>query len=241
MEKTMLRSHSKALGTLARVLVTGGVLWSMLGIPVLAEPLSKQQIFDALGGNDALAPGDVLSPGRTRSLRQSEGPAQSQPAQSQPGQSQEDQAYIETLRRQSHRSLSSGDRERIAPIVKDRRTVDLEVYFDYNSARLTAQAVPQLNELGLTMAEPVFKDATFLIGGHTDAKGGNAFNQFLSERRAEAVKRFLVGKFHLTAANLLTAGYGKQQLKNAAEPFSGENRRVQVSNLNARAAARRQQ
>jgi OmpA family len=73
----------------------------------------------------------------------------------------------------------------------------------------------------------------FLVAGHTDAKGGTTYNQKLSEHRAEAVKRFLVRRFDIPEENLVTVGYGKQQLKNRDDPFAAENRRVQVVNLKA--------
>ena len=78
-----------------------------------------------------------------------------------------------------------------------------------------------------------------MLGGHTDAKGGDPFNQRLSERRAETVKRFLVENYHIPAANLISAGYGKQGMKNPKDPFAAENRRVQISNLAERDEALR--
>ncbi len=68
-----------------------------------------------------------------------------------------------------------------------------------------------------------------MLAGHTDAKGGETYNQGLSERRAEAVKNYLQEK-HGIDGSVLTAGYGKSQLKNTANPFAPENRRVQVIN-----------
>src|ERR1700743_63951 len=46
------------------------------------------------------------------------------------------------------RSLSSADRDQIQQIAQSRPSVDVEIYFDYNSAALTPQAEPQLNNLG---------------------------------------------------------------------------------------------
>ena len=47
------------------------------------------------------------------------------------------------------------------------------------------------------------------------------------------MKRFLVEKFSLPAENLIGIGYGKEQLKNKANPLADENRRVQVVNMSA--------
>jgi outer membrane protein OmpA-like peptidoglycan-associated protein len=210
----MDNSRSKTTGRMGRVLVAGAVLWSVLGVPGMAEQLSSEQIFKALAGKPV-----------TRSLSLGDRPAQNQ----------DDSVFVESLRHHGNRSLSLADRNHVAAIVRDRPAVDLEIYFDYNSARISAQAIPQLNSLGTTLAAPEFKESVILIGGHTDSKGSDSYNQVLSERRAESVKRYLVEKFHLAAANLVTAGYGKQDPKNAADPYGAENRRVQIGNLNAQA------
>jgi outer membrane protein OmpA-like peptidoglycan-associated protein len=209
----MYHSDSKMMGGLARVLVAAGALCMMLGAPISAAELSKQQIFDALSDKHT-----------TRSLSHGERPAAPSP---------EDRAFVEGLRHRSNRSLSVIDRDQAEAYVKDRDrpNVDLTVNFDYDSAKITVKAVSQLTEFGMALAEPEYKDAVMFVGGHTDAKGGDSYNQLLSERRAESVKRFLVEKFHLTPANLVTAGFGRQHLKNAAEPLAAENRRVQVANL----------
>jgi len=44
------------------------------------------------------------------------------------------------------------------------------------------------------------------------------------------VKRFLADKYGIDPANLVTVGYGKSHLKNAADPLAADNRRVQVIN-----------
>ena len=109
--------------------------------------------------------------------------------------------------------------------------IDLhEVYFEYNSAAITADALPQLRELGAALSDPELKGATISIGGHTDAVGGDAFNQKLSERRAATIKWYLVDTFKLPAANLRAVGYGKQRPKNKANVFAPENRRVEIVN-----------
>ena len=91
--------------------------------------------------------------------------------------------------------------------------------------------MPQVTALGEALTSDDLKGRTFVVAGHTDAKGGEAYNQELSERRADAVKRFLAEKYKIDASNLVTVGYGKAQLKNAASPLAGENRRVQVVNM----------
>ena len=77
---------------------------------------------------------------------------------------------------------------------------------------------------------------TFTIEGYTDAKGGDQFNQRLSDRRADKVKRYLVAEFHIPAKELVAVGYGKRNLKNPSDPFGAENRRVRIVNVAANVA-----
>jgi photosystem I P700 chlorophyll a apoprotein A2 len=49
------------------------------------------------------------------------------------------------------------------------------------------------------------------IEGHTDAKGGDAYNQGLSERRAESVKAWLVSNAGIDGTTVTTRGLGETQ------------------------------
>jgi outer membrane protein OmpA-like peptidoglycan-associated protein len=188
-----------------------------------AEKPSEQQILNALKPK-AL----------TRSLS---GGAGTSPALDAKGL--EDQKFLDGLRTRKTRSLSSGDRDRVAAIAKEKPQIDLEINFDYNSDKISAKARPAVETLGKALSNPDLKDSVFLVAGHTDAKGGDAYNQGLSERRAEAIKTYLIQKFGLQAENLMTVGYGKEQLKNTADPLAADNRRVQVVNMAAQSQASR--
>jgi outer membrane protein OmpA-like peptidoglycan-associated protein len=109
--------------------------------------------------------------------------------------------------------------------------VDVEIHFGRGSATLGAAAVSQLRALGTDLGKPELKGVALLVAGYTDASGGDAYNQRLSERRASAVKRFLVTRFKVPDDTVVAVGHGKAQPKNAADPFAGENRRVQVALL----------
>ncbi len=142
----------------------------------------------------------------------------------------EDQKFINTLRQRT-RSLSSGEREKIADATKDKPSIDLEINFEFNSAQIGARAAAQVNELGKALTDPNLKGNTFVLAGYADAKGEDTYNQELSERRADAVKRYLSEKFGIPATNLVTVGYGETHLKNPSDPSAAENRRVAVSNM----------
>jgi len=145
-----------------------------------------------------------------------------------------ERTFIDSLRTRSARSLTIDEREKVAAIAEERPSIDLEINFDFNSAAVGPQAVPVLLTLGRALSNDAFKGTVFLLNGHTDAKGSFEYNQDLSERRAEAVKRLLVQEFDLRAGNLVAVGYGKTHLKNRVDPFAAENRRVQVVNMSAR-------
>jgi outer membrane protein OmpA-like peptidoglycan-associated protein len=137
------------------------------------------------------------------------------------------------------RSMTFDDRDYTVASVPPLPAIDLEVYFDFNSAAITPQAEPQLHELGAALSDARLKGATISINGHTDGVGGDAFNKKLSERRAAMIKEYLVDNFQLPAANLRTIGYGKSRPKNKMDPNASENRRVEVVNLAPQATAAR--
>lgn len=175
-----------------------------------AAELSDQQIIEKL-----------KQPRITRSLS---GTTVEAPAM-KPG----DKALIDKIRKT--RSLSAADRQQVAEIAKSRPAIDLEIYFDYNSAAVSPKAEPQLHSLGKALTSPDLAGSVMMLGGHTDAKGNDSYNQSLSERRAETVRKFLIETYKVPAENLVSAGYGESELKNKADPYAAENRRVQVVNM----------
>jgi outer membrane protein OmpA-like peptidoglycan-associated protein len=130
------------------------------------------------------------------------------------------------------RKLTAKEREAVAETVRrdDLPTADLEVYFEFNSAAIGPSALPMLKTLGQALADGRLAGGTFIVGGHTDAKGDEDYNQRLSQRRAQAVRDFLVGNFPIDPGKLMAVGYGEEQLKSVEEPLAAVNRRVQVIN-----------
>jgi outer membrane protein OmpA-like peptidoglycan-associated protein len=142
-----------------------------------------------------------------------------------------DESFINSVRHRTTRSLSSGEREKIATVVKDKPSIDLEINFEFNSARIGQEAAPQVNELGKALTDPSLDGNTFVLAGYADGKGRANYNQDLSERRADAVKRYLVEKYGIPAGKLVTVGYGSTHFKNPNDPYAAENRRVAVTNM----------
>jgi len=201
----MVEGHSRAtsLGPAAGMILAAIIVLSS-GAPVRGEP-TVDEITRAL-----LARGAARAPGDPKLLEQ--------------------RRLIEALRGRSARSLTLDERERVATFAEEKPHIDLEINFDFDSSAVGPKALPPLLALGRALSKDEFKGTTFLIDGHTDAKGGEAYNQALSERRAEAVKRVLIEQFNLPADTLIAVGFGKTHLKNPADPFGGENRRVQIVN-----------
>ena len=105
------------------------------------------------------------------------------------------------------------------------------VNFDVNSSRLTANAKAILNQVADSLAASGMKVE---IGGHTDAQGSDAFNQKLSERRAQSVHDYLVAR-GIDPSRLDAKGYGEAQPVDTNETPEGRelNRRVEMKVLDA--------
>jgi outer membrane protein OmpA-like peptidoglycan-associated protein len=145
-------------------------------------------------------------------------------------------SFLASVRNRRTRSLSLDEREEIASIASTKPNIDLEINFDYNSADISKASMPAAQELGKALSNPSLKGSTFVVAGHTDGIGSDAYNQDLSERRADTIKAFLVQKYGLNSADLVTVGYGKTKLKDAQNPADPLNRRVQVVNMETKTA-----
>jgi outer membrane protein OmpA-like peptidoglycan-associated protein len=155
-----------------------------------------------------------------------------------PAVTAEEGRFVQKIRGRSTRSLSNSEREEIATNIKDKPKIDLEINFDYNSADISTKSLSSVQALGRALSNPDLKGSTFVVAGHTDAAGGEAYNQDLSERRADSIRRHLV-KFGVAASDLVTVGYGKSKLKDTANPRAESNRRVQVVNMANKTTASR--
>ena len=103
---------------------------------------------------------------------------------------------------------------------------DLVVNFDYNSDVLTKSARQNLDEFAKALQDPRLAAGSFVVEGHTDAKGSETYNLTLSERRAAAVVRYLSEK-GIDTSKLAPRGFGEAKPK-AANPFDPANRRVET-------------
>jgi outer membrane protein OmpA-like peptidoglycan-associated protein len=100
--------------------------------------------------------------------------------------------------------------------------------FEYDSATLRRDAIPNLQKLGELIARN--PRATFSIEGHTDSFGTAQYNFDLSRRRAEAVKDWLVQNMHLDPSKIQTQGFGSTRLivPTGSKEEQQMNRRVEI-------------
>jgi outer membrane protein OmpA-like peptidoglycan-associated protein len=146
--------------------------------------------------------------------------------------------FVDTLRNRKTRSLSLGEREEIAEIASTKPNIDLDIQFDYNSAEISTTSMPSVQALGRALSDANLKGSTFVVAGHTDAIGSEAYNQDLSERRADSIKRYLTEKYGINGTDLVTVGYGKTKPKDPNAPLDPINRRVQVVNMDTKTASK---
>jgi outer membrane protein OmpA-like peptidoglycan-associated protein len=147
-------------------------------------------------------------------------------------------SFVNTLRNRKTRSLSMDEREEIAEIASTKPKIDLNIQFEYNSAEISKTSLSSVQELGKALSNPSLKGSTFVVAGHTDAIGGEAYNQDLSERRADTIKRYLTEKYGINGTDLVTVGYGKTKPIDPNAPMDPINRRVQVVNLDTKTASK---
>jgi outer membrane protein OmpA-like peptidoglycan-associated protein len=206
---------TRSLTAMVSIMTVGAALSIGVGTAIAGEAnVTEDQILQAL------AP--VKKP-LTRGL--SVGP------QADPAAVAAEGAFVQKIRNRATRSLSNGEREEIATIAQSKPNIDLEINFDYNSADISSKSLPSVQALGKALTNPDLKGSTFVVAGYTDAAGGDGYNQDLSERRADSIKRYLTDKFGIAGSDLVTVGYGKTKLKDPSQPLAEVNRRVQVVNM----------
>jgi OmpA-OmpF porin, OOP family len=110
------------------------------------------------------------------------------------------------------------------------RGASMALKFDFNSATLSASAKQILDKLGAALQNERLEGYRFQIEGHTDSKGSAVYNKRLSERRALAVKEYLVERFQIAPERLRTIGRGKEAPLIPEDPENPANRRVQIIN-----------
>ena len=107
-----------------------------------------------------------------------------------------------------------------------------DVLFDFDKAELLPKAIPSLQKVATVLKS--YPNAECSIEGHTDGLGDDAYNQKLSERRADAVKTWL--QANGSTPHMTSRGWGRakpvapNKLPNGKDNPEGrqKNRRVEI-------------
>lgn len=107
---------------------------------------------------------------------------------------------------------------------------DMRLTFALGSADLTPQSRANLKQIAVALKSKL-EPLSFEVAGYTDATGADEVNIPLSEKRAAAVKDFLVAQ-GVAETRLKTRGFGAEHLALPDDPESCGNRRVEFMRLN---------
>ncbi|MCK4981104.1 MAG: OmpA family protein [Candidatus Delongbacteria bacterium] len=110
---------------------------------------------------------------------------------------------------------------------KDERIVLDNIYFKTGKAELTTNSFPTLNKV-----KRIFLDnpnIVIQIEGHTDSQGSAAYNLKLSQKRAEAVYRYLIEELHISRVQIKAVGFGEEVpvASNKSREGRAKNRRIE--------------
>ena len=116
----------------------------------------------------------------------------------------------------------------------DKVKLSADALFDFDKAVLKPEGKAKLDDLAAKSKQ--VKLEVILAVGHTDRLGSDAYNQKLSERRAAAVKTYLVSK-GVEANRVYTEGKGEKQpvASNKTKDGRAKNRRVEIEVVGTRA------
>lgn len=98
--------------------------------------------------------------------------------------------------------------------------------FEFNSSKLGANETAKLTNIANALKSQRLSAKVLDVVGHTDAKGSAEYNMKLSQQRANSVVDYLTNQ-GVESGRLKTTGMGKSKLKNKANPYAAENRRVE--------------
>jgi outer membrane protein OmpA-like peptidoglycan-associated protein len=134
--------------------------------------------------------------------------------------------YMDKQAAELREDLQNARVERVGEGIKI--TFDSGILFKTNSAELSSTAMANIDDLSKTLQK--YSDTNVLIEGHTDATGTEYYNQTLSEKRAQSVRRYTTMRG--VAPDRITAqGYGESQpvADNTSVNGKQANRRVEIA------------
>lgn len=118
--------------------------------------------------------------------------------------------------------------EQVDEVVKEQlQDISKNIFFETNSFIIKAESKAKLDEVISIMSK--YSNFDLRIEGHTDSSGAASYNQTLSEKRAAAVKDYLISR-GASSARVSSAGYGEEKpiADNTTAAGRAKNRRVEV-------------
>ena len=102
--------------------------------------------------------------------------------------------------------------------------------FDFDKSTLRQEDIAIIDRDAASLDK--WGDVNIEVAGHTDSRGSDEYNMKLSQRRAEAVRSYLVSK-GIASDRLSAKGYGESQpvADNATDEGRFQNRRVELAPL----------
>lgn len=132
------------------------------------------------------------------------------------------------------RAFSLAQVRQIEPVRALAPVIDVDaITFETGSAAIRPEQARALSRLGRLVQDTITLNPReiFLVEGHTDAVGAEAYNLALSDRRAESVALALTEYFGVPPENLVVQGYGEEFLKVPTQDAERENRRVSLRRI----------
>ncbi len=127
--------------------------------------------------------------------------------------------------------IAEGGKDLYDDLAEKGRVSTQGILFSFNSASIRPESTPTLEEIGEMLEN--YPDLRIAIEGHTDSQGDDIYNQELSERRAVAVRLYLIETYGIAANRLEAQGFGESQPVADNETPEGrqQNRRVELVKL----------
>jgi outer membrane protein OmpA-like peptidoglycan-associated protein len=124
--------------------------------------------------------------------------------------------------------IAAGGKKLYDALSEKGRVATQGIYFDTGSDGIRQESAPTLKEIGTMLKEHV--DLKLTIEGHTDNVGKAESNQTLSEKRAAAVRQYLIDTYQIDGARLEAKGLGQSKPVGTNDTAEGrqQNRRVEL-------------
>ena len=124
--------------------------------------------------------------------------------------------------------VAAGGKKLYDALSEKGRVATQGIFFDTGSDRIRPESTPTLKEIGTMLKE--HSELKLVIEGHTDNVGKPDANQALSEKRANAVRQYLVDTYQIEGARLQAKGLGQTKPVGSNETPEGRqnNRRVEL-------------